>query len=294
MAVQRPARDIVAEHAPGRGVPCGPRRCRTRGARRGSARRREVLRDGGREGSALRADRRDGHARGSPLPSSPRRGHSAAHPWPSTPKSRTRRCAPSSPVTHSATCSPSAASRRGGELELRAARRGGRLHPHPLREARGPGGTAVFPRADAAPRGHGLACPEPVAGAGRGRRCAISRASRGDLHLPARCLAAAAGGRAHGAARRGAGPRCMRPARASSAERPNALGPAGWVAAAGALPPERRHGAGRTVRRARGASRGILPDWPRRGTCRRAHPRRPVPGQRLLPRRAGPARACPG
>ena len=113
---------------------------------------------------------------------------------------------------------------------------GGRLHPDAVREAGGPGGAALVPRADGASGGARPALP--AAGARPRRRGAAhaGRAAGGDLHLPARRLAAPGAAGALRAAGRGAGAAARGRRAASPRSAPNALGPGRLGAAAGPLP----------------------------------------------------------
>ncbi len=104
--------------------------------------------------------------------------------------------------------------RRGrGELQLRAAHRRGRFHPHAVRKAGGPGGPAVFPGADGASRA-AAGCPAP----GRSRGGTASRCgacAAGSRQSPPSCPASGRAARSPGTAprwaRRWRG--CIRPAR---------------------------------------------------------------------------------
>ena len=164
----------------------------------------------------------------------------------------------------------------------------GRLHPDPLRAARGPGRAALVPRADGAPGARrGLPCPLPVkARDGQALRELAGRPAAICTFLP------------------GVWPRRVRPEHCAplgaalarlhlagegfDATRPNALGPAGWPPL---LDRCRAEGDGvqpGLVAELDAALAAIRARLARAGRAAGgAHPRRPLPRQRLLPARRG-------
>ena len=161
------------------------------------------------------------------------------------------------------------------------------LHPDALREARRSGRPAVLPRPDGASGGARPRLPAAGACARRRRRCA-TLAGR-----PAAIVTFLPGvwprrvRREHCArARRGAGAAASGRRRLRRSRRANALSVAGWAPLLDARRRARRRGAAGARRRliADGARRHPAADWPT-GLPRGRDPRRPVPRQRLLPRR---------
>ena len=158
--------------------------------------------------------------------------------------------------------------RGGGELQLRAEDHRGRLHPDALREAGRPGGAALVPRPDGAPGGarHRPARCRCKARDGEALR-SLARAAGGDLHLPARRLAAPGPAGALRAAGRGAGPAAPGRGGFRRRRRPNALGPHGWAPLLDRCRAARRRGAARAgraswkrrCRHPRGLAAGTLP-----------------------------------
>ena len=130
----------------------------------------------------------------------------------------------------------------------------GRLHPDALREAGGPGascpGSSALMEHLAA---RGIACPLPVKATRRRGAADTGRPAGGDLHLPARRLAAPGAAGALRAARARRWPGCTWPARISPPS-----GRTRWARQAG------RRCWTAAARAATRCSRGWSPSWTRR------------------------------